>query len=109
MHPDWPRKLRDDCDAAGTPFFFKQWGSLKPLGPFYGDDDDPLDWSATCPYDLWTWRDGYPYQWHVGTPGTDGLHDGQPPADTYVFRRVGKKKAGRMLDGAVYDQMPNVE
>jgi protein gp37 len=26
MHPDWPRKLRDDCVAAGVPYFFKQWG-----------------------------------------------------------------------------------
>lgn len=27
MHPDWVRKLRDHCEAAGVPFFFKQWGS----------------------------------------------------------------------------------
>jgi protein gp37 len=26
MDPAWPRKLRDDCAAAGTTFFFKQWG-----------------------------------------------------------------------------------
>jgi protein gp37 len=26
MHPDWPRSLRDQCQAAGVPFFFKQWG-----------------------------------------------------------------------------------
>lgn len=26
MHPDWARSLRDQCEAAGTPFFFKQWG-----------------------------------------------------------------------------------
>ncbi|WP_084536246.1 DUF5131 family protein [Nocardia yamanashiensis] len=26
MHPDWARDLRDQCDAAGVPFFFKQWG-----------------------------------------------------------------------------------
>lgn len=26
MHPDWPRKIRDDCAAAGVPFFFKQNG-----------------------------------------------------------------------------------
>jgi protein gp37 len=26
MHPDWPRALRDQCKAAGVPFFFKQWG-----------------------------------------------------------------------------------
>lgn len=26
MHPDWARGLRDQCAAAGVPFFFKQWG-----------------------------------------------------------------------------------
>lgn len=26
MHPDWARGLRDQCQAAGVPFFFKQWG-----------------------------------------------------------------------------------
>lgn len=31
MHPDWARALRDQCDAAGVPFFFKQWGNYAPL------------------------------------------------------------------------------
>lgn len=26
MHPDWARSLRDQCEEAGVPFFFKQWG-----------------------------------------------------------------------------------
>jgi len=26
MHPDWARSIRDQCRAAGVPFFFKQWG-----------------------------------------------------------------------------------
>lgn len=26
MHPDWARGVRDQCVAAGVPFFFKQWG-----------------------------------------------------------------------------------
>jgi len=26
-HPDWFRKVRDECKAAGVPFFFKQWGA----------------------------------------------------------------------------------
>ncbi len=26
MHPNWARSLRDQCAAAGVPFFFKQWG-----------------------------------------------------------------------------------
>jgi protein gp37 len=30
MHPDWARSLRDQCQAAGVPFFFKQWGMWQP-------------------------------------------------------------------------------
>jgi protein gp37 len=30
MHPDWARSLRDQCAAAGVPFFFKQWGEHAP-------------------------------------------------------------------------------
>jgi len=26
MHPDWARSIRDRCEAAGVPYFFKQWG-----------------------------------------------------------------------------------
>lgn len=26
MHPDWARTLRDQCQAAGVKFLFKQWG-----------------------------------------------------------------------------------
>ncbi|HAZ21100.1 MAG TPA: hypothetical protein DCY84_01880 [Firmicutes bacterium] len=30
MHPDWARSLRDQCQDAGVPFFFKQWGEWYP-------------------------------------------------------------------------------
>ncbi len=30
MHPDWVRGLRDQCEAAGVPFLFKQWGEWSP-------------------------------------------------------------------------------
>lgn len=30
MDPDWVRSLRDQCTAAGVPFFFKQWGAWAP-------------------------------------------------------------------------------
>ena len=28
MDPEWARAIRDQCNAAGVPFFFKQWGRL---------------------------------------------------------------------------------
>lgn len=36
MQPEWAEKLRDQCAAAGTPFFFKQWGSHKPTSDCNG-------------------------------------------------------------------------
>jgi len=33
LHPDWVRSVRDQCAAAGVPFFFKQWGKWKPDPP----------------------------------------------------------------------------
>lgn len=30
MHPDWVRGLRDQCQGARVPFFFKSWGEWAP-------------------------------------------------------------------------------
>lgn len=40
MHPDWARSLREQCQAAGVPFFFKQWGEFAPLSTFSLAEDD---------------------------------------------------------------------
>lgn len=37
MHPDWVRSLRDQCAAAGVPFFFKQWGNFRPTSDVNGE------------------------------------------------------------------------
>ena len=30
MHIDWAREIRDVCHDANVPFFFKQWGGIRP-------------------------------------------------------------------------------
>ena len=30
MDPDWARSLRDQCERVNVPFFFKQWGGVRP-------------------------------------------------------------------------------
>lgn len=30
VHLEWLRQLRDECADAGVPFFFKQWGGIRP-------------------------------------------------------------------------------
>jgi protein gp37 len=36
MNPDWVRSLRDQCQAAEVPFFFKSWGEYMPFDFSYG-------------------------------------------------------------------------
>jgi protein gp37 len=77
-HPDWFRGLRDQCDDAVVPFFFKQWGA------------------------------------HVHTADTSAWTDCKKPVHAYpqvncgdgVAMRVGKKAAGRVLDGRTWDELP---
>jgi protein gp37 len=38
----WPRALRDACVANGVPFFFKQWGGIRPTSA--GHDLDGKRW-----------------------------------------------------------------
>lgn len=75
MHPDWARSLRDQCQAAGVPFFFKQWGE-------HVFDERAAD-QSNVPEEL---RDVV-------------SHRG-------VFRKVGKKAAGRLLDGKEHSEYP---
>lgn len=93
MHPDWARSLRDQCAAAGVPFLFKQWGEW---GPYYGaPSGEPgryaAHWSA-CEGG-WAFFDEAPRQFWIF--GADA-----------VRKRVGKKAAGRLLDGVQHDGVP---
>ena len=79
MHPDWARDIRDRCVAMGIPFFFKQWGA------WVTEDQSPLD--ITLPGE-----------------GFNLLREGRRLGP--CFYRVGKKAAGRLLDGRTWDEMP---
>lgn len=67
MHPEWARSLRDQCEAAGVKFHFKQWGEWLP------DNQNPAV---------------------------------EMPHDQNGAIRVGKKAAGRSLDGRTWDEFP---
>lgn len=69
MSPDWARRLQKQCAAAGTPFFFKQWG----------------EWVVA-------------YNRDKGAPFQAG-----------DFIRVGKKAAGRLLDGVEHNGFPEIK
>lgn len=42
MEPDWARKIRDECQEANVPFFFKQWSGNNPKT--LGKEIDGREW-----------------------------------------------------------------
>lgn len=92
MHPDWPRAARDACVSAAVPFFFKQWGAWSP---FYDRDVDDPDWRNVP-------REGRGVT-RVNVDGGHGFHGKR----VVYFRRFGKKRSGRLLDGREWNEMPN--
>lgn len=37
LHPEWVRSVRDQCQSAGVPFFFKSWGARGMLNSIEAD------------------------------------------------------------------------
>lgn len=95
MHPDWARRLRDQCAAAGVPFLFKQWGEWAPVGTSAVHPESTRIPGNLCRVTL----DGVTADHHVAI-STDGGRE------RYEIRRVGKKAAGRQLDGVQHDGYP---
>lgn len=89
-NPIWVRSLRDQCTAAGVPFFFKQWGEWAPGDDIEANGIAPIGWYESEPSD-----GGVPcHTWLTATP---------IPEDVY---RVGKRAAGRLLDGREWSEYP---
>ncbi|KAB6714291.1 phage Gp37/Gp68 family protein [Roseobacter sp. TSBP12] len=90
MHPDWARSLRDQCEAAGVAFFFKQWG----------------EWAradyTVCPDSYMGTNKAVWLGWD-GTQAKPSHHGLENPIGVI---RVGKRAAGRLLDGREWNQMP---
>lgn len=76
MHPAWARKVRDDCAAAGVPFFFKQWG----------------EWVSIC-------------EWPNGEEAYDRLYHPAPARDPEGRRRCKVDHDVLQLDGARGDPL----
>lgn len=91
MHPDWARSLRDQCGAAGVPFFFKQWGAWCEARE--GQEDHHSKWRAM-------YLDG-----RLTSPAKAATETTENLA---VIARVGKKAAGRLLDGRFHDGLPEI-
>ena len=83
MHPDWARALRDQCAAAGVPFFFKQWGEWAPdsiAGPML--------------------------KWHKDLDISSEEQHGWAYDEATDSWRIGKKRVGSLLDGIEHKAFP---
>jgi protein gp37 len=82
MAPQWATSLRDQCQQDHIPFFFKQWGEYAPTGYLV-----------------------------IGATSKGTLLAGDPVDDLghrVELARVGKKNAGRELEGRAHDAFPAV-
>jgi len=83
MLPEWVQWIRDDCEDASVPFFFKQWGEWFPRSQWEGNPYLALPADENCIEDK-------------------NIHI----IEDEVMHRVGKHDAGRRLDGLVWDEYP---
>lgn len=86
-HVDWVRSIRDQCQEAGIPFFMKQNGEWLHDSQFTNDERLEL-----VQKELGT---GRRHKFHYWPDGTFSV-------------RVGKKAAGRLLDGREWNEFPEV-
>lgn len=103
IHPEWALSLRDQCKAAGVAFFFKQWG----------------EWIARSQY-LYAGNEAVAVQALSGRKiksavmRRDGMIDeslgeaSQSNDSASAIYCVGKKTAGRLLDGKEHSEFPAV-
>ncbi len=100
IHPDWVRKIQEQCEFAEVPFLFKQWGNHKPIRSYYGEGDDDLEIDPhEHPFKIVS-PSGY--SWNVD-------FDGQPPSGCWIMQKTHKKRSGRTLDGKIYDEYPSTD
>lgn len=95
LHPEWSAHLRDQCKAAEVPFLFKQWGEWAPGS---GDFGAGRYETAAVARDGRVVPDGYRTE-HYPSDATSA--DGWS-----IVHRVGKKAAGRLLDGREWNEVP---
>lgn len=98
-HPDWIRSLRDQCQVAGVPFFFKGWGAWAPMNnedfAFLGEYR-----LGVRPGDICISENGEFFEAgrrYVCFPNE---------SDGCQMRKIGKKKAGRLLEGREWNEFP---
>ncbi len=89
MHPEWPRALRDQCAAAGVAYFYKQVGEWIEMDANGGLPAPPTKHALVL---------------LDGSAEPDG--DVRDYPGSAMMWRVGKRAAGRLLDGVEHNGWP---
>lgn len=85
MHPEWAWGAKAAADKAAVRWFFKQWGEFVPVSFDKAQENDMVLYEETASLFYW--------------------HKAQSDDGGQVMRRVGKKAAGRVLDGETYNEL----
>jgi len=109
MHPTWARSLRDQCAAASVPFMFKQWGEwhtrYEIAGvPHFAKFESHEHWVSKAS----TWVRGGTCLDSEGKICKCGADFQTAKFPITIMHRVGKARAGRLLDGVEHNGMPEV-
>lgn len=114
MHPVWVRGLQRQCQAAGVPFFFKQWGAWgtkfslmttqEPVFRFFSSFQHWVNKASKDFIGGGICLDLGGNQLRIGGDFMAARDGGRFPVA--ILHRLGKKEAGRQLDGRTYDEQP---
>jgi protein gp37 len=111
MHPEWVRRIRDICAAAGVAFFFKQWGEWAPICALTEAQSERAYFPASQvnPERRRRWRVD-----QVVMHADGSIHRGYGPevyaagSGAMLTLRLGKHATGHVLDGRVHQAMPEL-
>ena len=96
MHPDWVRNLRDQCQSAGVPFLFKQWGEWSP-------------YAEATKNSVWVALDGsgaVGIESEAGEELWNNALSKSLKTKYALVTKVGKNTAGRVLNRCIWDEIP---
>lgn len=130
MHPQWARTIRDQCEAAGVPFFFKQWGEWAPFATearyaagslmpgndeivggkcsnigAYGDIREEKDGRLTALGSMFD-ANGVRRDQRLELIHKKDHLWGKNDLQTMDYLKLGKHAAGRLLDGREHSEFP---
>jgi protein gp37 len=93
LHPDWVRRLHNQCKAAGVPFFFKGWGEYLAHDQVTTDEQ----------------RTKISRAYRTAEPLYSGHPHIKPKDIPTTVTLIGKKAAGQLLDGMEYTEFPETQ